>query len=113
LLAYSAVLAPATAQTSTASTSAATTTTPSSQATATGSNGQCPPGGWGGPFGGPDQGGRGMGGPGAVQCLVFGQSTVSVSVGQTLTLTSTQGAYRVAGQPSENGTTSGTMTFTV
>jgi len=112
LLAYSAVLAPATAQTSTASTSAASTTTTSNQSATTGSNGQCPPGGWGGPFG-PDQGGRGMGGPDVVQCLIFGQSTVSVSVGQTITLTSTQGAYHVVGQPSENGTASGAMTFSV
>jgi len=113
LLAYSAVLAPATAQTSTASTSAASTTTTNTQSTTTGSYGQCPPGGWGGPFGGPQQGGRGFGGPGAGQSPGFGQSAVSVSVGQTITLTSTKGVYHVVGQPSENGTASGTLTFTV
>jgi hypothetical protein len=38
---------------------------------------------------------------------------VNVSVGQTITLTSTQGVYHVVGEPSENGTASGTLTFTV
>ena len=38
---------------------------------------------------------------------------MSVSVGQTITLTSTKGEYRVVGNANENGTASGTLTFTV
>jgi hypothetical protein len=41
------------------------------------------------------------------------QSQVSLSVGQTVTVTSTSGEYFVVGGPSTNGTASGTMTFTV
>jgi hypothetical protein len=41
------------------------------------------------------------------------QSQVSLSVGQTITLTSTSGEYFVVGSPSTNGTASGTLTFTV
>lgn len=50
-----------------------------------------------------------MGGPG------FGQppARADVSVGQTITFTSTSGQYFVAGHRSENGTASGTITFTV
>ncbi len=40
-------------------------------------------------------------------------SQVSVSVGQTFTITSTTGKYFVSGTPSTNGTASGTLTFTV
>ena len=44
---------------------------------------------------------------------MFGyQSPVSLSVGQTITITSTQGEYWVIGT-SQNGTASGTLTFTV
>lgn len=41
------------------------------------------------------------------------QSQASISVGQTFTVTSTEGKYFVAGTPSTNGTASGTLTFTV
>lgn len=41
------------------------------------------------------------------------QSQVNISVGQTFTITSTTGKYYVAGTPSDNGTASGTLTFTV
>ncbi len=43
----------------------------------------------------------------------FPQSQVNVAVGQTFTVTSTQGMYFVVGTPSNNGTASGTLTFTV
>lgn len=36
-----------------------------------------------------------------------------LQVGQNFTITSTVGHYKVVGDPSENGTASGTMTFTV
>ena len=38
---------------------------------------------------------------------------INLTVGQTITLTSSQGAYHIVGSPSDNGTASGTMTFTV
>ena len=41
------------------------------------------------------------------------QSQVSLSVGQTITVTSTSGEYFVVGSPSTSGTASGTLTFTV
>jgi hypothetical protein len=41
------------------------------------------------------------------------QSPVSLSVGQTITITSTQGNFWVYATPSKNGTASGTLTFTV
>jgi outer membrane lipoprotein-sorting protein len=41
------------------------------------------------------------------------QTPVSLSVGQTITITSTQGKYWVYATPSKNGTASGTLTFTV
>ncbi len=41
------------------------------------------------------------------------QSPVSLSVGQTITITSTQGKFWVYATPSKNGTASGTLTFTV
>jgi hypothetical protein len=37
----------------------------------------------------------------------------SLSVGQVITITSTQGHYRVVGDKAENGTASGTVAFTV
>jgi len=40
-------------------------------------------------------------------------STANLTVGQTLTVTSTQGHYYVIGTPSNNGTASGAITFTV
>jgi len=41
------------------------------------------------------------------------QSQVSLSVGQTITVTSTAGEYFVVGSPGTNGTASGFLTFTV
>ncbi len=41
------------------------------------------------------------------------QIPVNLSVGQTITITSTQGEYWVFGTPSQNGTASGVLTFTV
>ena len=41
------------------------------------------------------------------------QSPVSLSVGQTITITSTQGRFFVYATPSKNGTASATLTFTV
>jgi len=41
------------------------------------------------------------------------QSPVSLSVGQTITITSTQGNFLVYATPSKNGTASGTLTFSV
>ncbi|MDA4122948.1 MAG: hypothetical protein OK456_07205 [Thaumarchaeota archaeon] len=103
LLAYSAVLAPATAQT-------ATNTSTASTATASTTH-NLPPGGQGGPFGLPQQQGQGFGqGPARGN---FQQNRVNVSVGQTITLTSTQGTYFVVGDAAQNGTASGTLTFSV
>src|SRR5208283_3097187 len=68
--------------------------------------GNGPRGGFQGGFGGP--GGRSMG---------FGPwsnvSTVSIATGTNIVLTSTSGQFRAVGNPDENGTASGTITFTV
>jgi hypothetical protein len=42
-----------------------------------------------------------------------GGQKVTVTDGQTFTVTSTSGEYRVVGSTTENGTASGTITFTV
>ena len=39
--------------------------------------------------------------------------TANLTVGQTITVTSSRGSYYVVGTPSSNGTASGTVTFTV
>ena len=90
---------------------AATTTTTTSNTTAssTSSNGvmtNCQ-GMGSGRLGGPGFG------PGFGQSGFGSQSAPSLSVGQTITITSTQGEYHVIGTPSTNGTASGTITFTV
>ena len=112
LLAYPAI-STATAQTSTSS---GHTSTPSTSSTTTWNTNSTTPtpghGGRGGPpsqgggpgIGGTQQGGRGFGQP---------QGRVDVSVGQTITLTSTAGRYAVIGDASENGTASGSLVFTV
>ena len=41
------------------------------------------------------------------------QSQVNLSVGQTITVTSTSGEYRTVSSSSTNGTASGTLAFTV
>jgi hypothetical protein len=40
-------------------------------------------------------------------------AAVNLTVGQTITMTSSSGSYYVVGTPSSNGTASGTVTFTV
>lgn len=55
-------------------------------------------------------GGGGFGGIGNWQ---YSQQVVTIPTGTTITITSTQGQFRVFGNPSENGTASGTLTFTV
>jgi hypothetical protein len=40
-------------------------------------------------------------------------NTANLTVGQTITITSSQGSFFVVGTPSDNGTASGTITFTV
>jgi hypothetical protein len=42
-----------------------------------------------------------------------GQSITNISSGTTITITSTSGKFIVLGSPSDNGTASGTLTFTV
>lgn len=41
------------------------------------------------------------------------QSTANLAVGQTITVTSSQGAFQVVGSSNSSGTASGTVTFTV
>jgi hypothetical protein len=43
----------------------------------------------------------------------FSQSTVSIPVGQTITVTSTSGSWKTITGTSQNGTASGVLTFTV
>ena len=45
--------------------------------------------------------------------LLAQQNAVNLTVGQTITITSSSGYYYVVGTPSSNGTASGTITFTV
>jgi len=96
LLAYPALTA-ASAQTATS----ASSTTASQTFVGPGPNG-VGQGSWQG-------GGWMMGGPG------FGQpqTRADVSVGQTISFTSTSGQYVVVGHKGENGTASGSITFTV
>src|SRR5208283_5624458 len=101
VLGYVAMASPVAAQT-------ATTTSTSSA----GSQGRMQAPGWGagtpanvrGPLG---QGPMMRGGH------AMAQNQVNISVGQTFTVTSTQGKYFVPGTPSTNGTASGTLKFTV
>ncbi len=104
------------AMASAASTPSATTTSTTTQSTTTQTNSQGPPGSFGqcaeggqqysmgpGLSGGQSQGGVWQG----------SQSEVNLTVGQTITVTSSSGEYFVVGSPSTNGTASGTLTFTV
>jgi hypothetical protein len=105
LLAYGAMISPAFAQAATTSTTSASQTS-TQTGTQAGTPNQ-PLGPWpgqqpGGPQ--PQQRGGGFG---------YQQSQVSLTVGQTITVTSTQGEYRTVGSSSTNGTASGTVTFTV
>lgn len=102
-LGYAVLASPASAQTGTPSTTNLSPGFPSRMGSAgwTASN---QPFNWGN-F---QQGGPGMRGPSA-----FSQSQVNIPVGQAITITSTQGRYFLVGTPSDNGTASGTLTFTV
>jgi hypothetical protein len=66
------------------------------------------------PASGPE-GQRGFRGPpiGAYGGAAQGQQVSTMSVGQTFTITSTQGKYFAVGNRNENGTASGALTFTV
>lgn len=117
MLAYSAFVTPASAQTAATSSTSSSTATSSASSTTTGAPpGQGPWGGFGGPGQGP--GGRGQ----AFQAMFQGgparggqgqQAAANLTVGQTITVTSTQGTYYVVGSSGSNGTASGTVTFTV
>lgn len=111
LLAYSAFIAPAFAQAAT-STSTTTSTSSTAQGSTTATSTNCAnvqSGQLGAQFiAGPQaQGWPTRGGP-------FGpQTEVNLTVGQTITVTSTSGEYVAVSNHDENGTATGTMTFTV
>ena len=107
MLAYSTMLSPASAQ-------AATSTTSTTSASNTSSNTSAPPGQWAGPGGQQAlfQGGQGRGGQGPINHGPS-QQQVNLTVGQTITVTSTQGKFYAVGNTTDNGTASGTVTFTV
>jgi hypothetical protein len=101
LLVYPALVVPAAATTPTTTTSGTSTSTVT-------------PGQWQGPgFGGPGLGGPGLGGGGQLYGGPGQGQKVNVTDGETFTITSTSGQYRVVGSTDENGTASGTITFTV
>jgi hypothetical protein len=117
MLAYSAMVLPASAQTAATSSTSASTSNSNSNTTVAG-------GQWGGPqglgghpgpfqvglqggFPGVFQGGRGPGGQWGAQ------QQANLTVGQTITVTSSQGRYSVVGDANATGTASGTVTFTV
>jgi hypothetical protein len=112
MLAYSALFAPVSAQ-------SAPTTSSSASSTQSNSNVSAPPfvgagpGGQLGAFQGGFQGGPLRGGGGGHGGGIFQQSQPTLSVGQTITVTSTQGEYYLASDHSTNGTASGALTFTV
>ena len=87
---------------------AATTTSTTTTSTSSSSNTNvrpCPPG-----FATDRGAGWAVGGlPGRF----YFRNEANLTVGQIITITSTQGRYQVIGTPSENGTASGTLTFAV
>jgi hypothetical protein len=98
LLVYPALATPAPAQTSTGTSTSSATSTAYGNPGGQGGQGQGPPG----------LGGPGRGGPG------FGQGQkVNVTDGETFTIASTSGRYAVVGSTTDNGTASGSITFTV
>ncbi|MDV3293569.1 MAG: hypothetical protein LYZ70_04805 [Nitrososphaerales archaeon] len=99
VLAYAAMTTPVSAQ-------AATPTTSTRQAAASNLQGMMA-----GHQGGFGFQGAGSGMRGGFRSAIANQA--NLSVGQTITVTSTQGRYVVPGTPSQNGTASGTFTFTV
>ena len=111
MLAYSAFVVPASAQTDT------NTSTSSTSSAGSATTGMTSPGpghgviiqGPGGPFPGALRGGPARGGWGPLAH----SSAANLTVGQTFTITSTSGKYFVVGDSSTNGTASGSVTFTV
>lgn len=108
-MAYSAMVSPVSAQTAT-STSSSTTAQSNTNPTVNcgrgiAAAGQPLPGQFGprGPMA------RGWGGGGPWQT----QQQANLTIGQTITVTSSAGQYFVVGNTSENGTASGTITFAV
>lgn len=99
-----------TAATSSTSASASSSNTPVAQGQWGGAGG---PGGQSGQFQGGFPGGfqgaQGRGGPGRAPQ----QQQANLTVGQTITVTSTQGRYFVVGDANDTGTASGAVTFTV
>jgi hypothetical protein len=88
----------------------AATTTTSTTSTQSGQHQQGRPGGQGGPGPGPfpvppNQKGYGNGNG--------YRNAPPMTVGQTITITSTQGMFRTYSTPRQNGTASGTLTFTI
>jgi len=87
---------------------AATTTSTTTNSTSSGSDTNvrpCPPG-----FATDRGAGSATGGlPGQF----YFRNEANLTVGQTITITNAQGRYQVIGTPSENGTASGTLTFSV
>jgi hypothetical protein len=85
--------------------------TPGQWGGAQGPGGQSGPfqGGQQGGFQGGFQGGQPRGGPGRAPQ----QEQANLTVGQTITVTSTQGRFYVVGDANDSGTASGTVTFTV
>lgn len=109
LLVYPALVSPAAATTSTTNTTTASTTT-SNWSGPSGTSGP----GWRGGQGPPGNGGPGFGGPQQPGGLgQFQEQKVNVTDGETFTVTSSSGEYSVVGNTSENGTASGSITFTV
>lgn len=109
MLVYPALATPVAATTATSTTSSSSSSNSAASTTAN------YPGGSGGPWGsGPGQQGGGQlmfGGP---QGPAFGGAQkANVTAGETFTVTSTTGSYVVVGNTSQNGTASGTITFTV
>ncbi len=77
---------------------------PGGNFSATFTGGRGPPSGFNGGFGAPFQGGG---------FSHFQGPAANLSIGQTITLTSTAGEYRVVNAANENGTASGTLSFSV
>jgi hypothetical protein len=116
MLAYSALILPATAQSQGSSTTTSTSSASSSSTSgATKTTIMPPQAGFGGP------GGRGWGmfhggfiRGGGPRAGPFGiQSQANLTVGQTITITSTAGGYVNVANHDQNGTASGTLTFSV
>jgi hypothetical protein len=118
MLAYSALILPATAAQAPSSTTATTTGTSSAtSSTSAATTMNAPPGPGGGPGGVIIiQGGQVRGGPGSGPFggrAQYQAEQVNMTVGQKITITSTKGEYVAIANHDDNGTASGTLTFTV